>query len=632
MAVSKNIKLIITADGKQAERAMKNLKGELSSFAAGVVTAGAAIGAAGLAKMAYDLVQVNTEYQRLSASLKTLTGSTAAADLAFAGLKTFAAETPYQLTEVVGAFAKLKAMGLDPSNDSLRAYGNTASAMGKDLNQMIEAVADAATGEFERLKEFGIKAESEGDNVSFTFQGVTTTIKKNASEIEGYLQGIGQTNFAGAMAEQMNTLGGAFSNLQDAYANLLAEIGSNSGINTGLIDGMKELTETLQDPAFINGLTNIASVMVTMANATLKIGASAANGALRGAEIEKLNAQQIADGLRIKAKGFYTPWDEVKAELDASRQMYEYSRQQIDLRYLGDPNAAGNKLQLDTAVFPSVPTKGNNNKTTTAATGTASKINTADFMAERQPYIDEYFANQGSFSASSSIGSGFSLDGSTQEMGGGFSLSGELTPQDQFTLDSQSMLFDLKMSTLTEQYALEGGLAEEHQGWLSEIMSAGEQQRLDFSRATSAEKLGMITGDLLRMTQAVAGNNQAMFRINQAARVIDAGQEAVKGAVKTWNSYPYPWNIPMTALHVAGSAAYMSNLLGAGPQGGATRIGQGGGTDTSPIVTQPLSTPAQSSITVHIAGNLIGQDKWVEEELVPALRDLQSRNVTLQVT
>ena len=36
--------------------------------------------------------------------------------------------------------------------------------MGKDLSQMIEAVADATTGEFERLKEFGIKAGKEGDD------------------------------------------------------------------------------------------------------------------------------------------------------------------------------------------------------------------------------------------------------------------------------------------------------------------------------------------------------------------------------------------------------------------------------------------------------------------------------------
>ena len=35
--------------------------------------------------------------------------------------------------------------------------------MGKSLNQMIEAVADATTGEFERLKEFGIKARTHGE-------------------------------------------------------------------------------------------------------------------------------------------------------------------------------------------------------------------------------------------------------------------------------------------------------------------------------------------------------------------------------------------------------------------------------------------------------------------------------------
>jgi hypothetical protein len=38
--------------------------------------------------------------------------------------------------------------------------------MGKDMMQMIEAVADASTGEFERLKEFGIKASKQGDQVA----------------------------------------------------------------------------------------------------------------------------------------------------------------------------------------------------------------------------------------------------------------------------------------------------------------------------------------------------------------------------------------------------------------------------------------------------------------------------------
>lgn len=48
----------------------------------------------------------------------------------------------------------------------------------------VEAVADATVGEFERLKSFGIKANTLTDDVKFTFAGVTTTVKKNAADIE----------------------------------------------------------------------------------------------------------------------------------------------------------------------------------------------------------------------------------------------------------------------------------------------------------------------------------------------------------------------------------------------------------------------------------------------------------------
>ncbi|MGV8864108.1 MAG: DUF4214 domain-containing protein, partial [Pseudomonas sp.] len=98
-------------------------------------------------------------------------------------------------------------------------YGNTASAMGKDLNQMIEAVADAATGEFERLKEFGIKAKVNGDQVSLIFQGVTTKVGNNAKEIESFLIKLGETKFGDAMALRMATLDGAVSNLGDTWEN-----------------------------------------------------------------------------------------------------------------------------------------------------------------------------------------------------------------------------------------------------------------------------------------------------------------------------------------------------------------------------------------------------------------------------
>lgn len=181
---------------------------------------------------------VNTIRQTgvLKASLETVTGSIEGAEAAWEGLEGFAASTPYSINQVTDAFVKLKAFGLDPSMEAITSYGNTAAAMGKGLDQMIEAVADAATMEFERLKEFGIKTRQEGDNVTFTFRGVTTTIKKNAEDIEKYLQNIGKTDFAGAMEKRSQTLDGAISNMQDSLSRMANALG-DAGL-TDLFNGI----------------------------------------------------------------------------------------------------------------------------------------------------------------------------------------------------------------------------------------------------------------------------------------------------------------------------------------------------------------------------------------------------------
>ncbi len=217
------------------------------------VVAGIALGA-----LSRSIVSTNAEFQKLTASLETVTGSSAGAQAALDWINDFATQTPYQLNEVVGAFIKLKALGLDPSEAALRSYGNTASAMGKSLDQFIEAVADAATGEFERLKEFGIKASQQGNEVVFTFQGVKTTVAKDASAISDYLRKIGDVNFAGAMEKQMSTLGGAFSNLQDNVDRFYRAIGE-----AGLNDALMELTQEIS--SLIGGSSDLGAQLGQLA-------------------------------------------------------------------------------------------------------------------------------------------------------------------------------------------------------------------------------------------------------------------------------------------------------------------------------------------------------------------------------
>ena len=209
---------------------------------AGMAAGAAKVAAAALAIKAAmsGLVGANFEFQNLMASLETVTGSADKAKAAFATIETFARDTPFTLNQVTEAFIKLKGSGLDPSIEALRSYGNTASAMSKPLSQMIEAVADAVMGNFERLNEFNIKASSEGDKVKMTFRDITTTIGNNSTEIQAYLRRIGDVDFAGGTERQAKTLGAAFSKLQDDFGALARQVGEG-----GLNDALIRLLQTL---------------------------------------------------------------------------------------------------------------------------------------------------------------------------------------------------------------------------------------------------------------------------------------------------------------------------------------------------------------------------------------------------
>lgn len=266
------------------------------------------------------LVAVQRQFDVLNAGLQTATGSAAAASKAFVALQDFAAKTPYSLDQAVEGFTKLVNLGLTPSEAALKSYGNTASALGKDLNQMIEAVADAATGEFERLKEFGIKSKSEGDKVSFTFQGVTKTIGKNAAEIERYLTSIGENQFAGAMEKRINTLDGALSNFGDTMDGLFREV-SAAGVGSLIEEQVRTATAAMQE------LTD------QVASGQLQAELSAIAGKFDGFSSDISESLNIISGLFEDETGYWASLidNNVKNMIDTFRNLPENVRALIQI-------------------------------------------------------------------------------------------------------------------------------------------------------------------------------------------------------------------------------------------------------------------------------------------------------------
>lgn len=225
---------------KVQQKSAASLMGGLLRLAAAYVTVRGVI--AGF----QAVIKKTAEFQQLNAQLVTATGSAEKAKIAFAAIKDFAASTPYDLQQATGAFISLVNRGLDPSERALKSYGDTASSMGFQLSEMVLAVSNATAGEYENLKRFGIRAAKEGDNVKFTFRGVTETVKNNIDSIEGYFIKLGEKSFSGGMQRQMETLTGAISNMGDAYEILLNSIGE-AGLGEFVEGGIRGATSALAE-------------------------------------------------------------------------------------------------------------------------------------------------------------------------------------------------------------------------------------------------------------------------------------------------------------------------------------------------------------------------------------------------
>lgn len=164
------------------------------------------------------IVDSTIELSRYRAVLDNTFQSTRAGAASFQMLTDFTSRTPFQIDEVAGSFTKLVNRGLVPTKMQMMQLGDVAASQGKSFDQYVEAVLDAQTSEFERLKEFGIKAKSNGQTVALTFKGQTTEIKNTGDAIADYLIQIGQMDgVRGSMGSIAQTLGGMLSNLRDKF-------------------------------------------------------------------------------------------------------------------------------------------------------------------------------------------------------------------------------------------------------------------------------------------------------------------------------------------------------------------------------------------------------------------------------
>jgi len=208
---------------KETEKAAKGGFGKAAVALAAIATA-ALTARAALKKT----VDVTREFEVINASLVTVTGSAEKAQRQFQEIQKFAATTPYDLAQVANAFTQLAVRGLDPSMEALTAYGDVASGLGRNLEDMVRAIGQASVGEFEALKSFGIQIRKDGQELIVLYKGMETRITNSATAIEQHIQKIAAEDFMGNMERRSATLDGAISNLGDSWDALFLTIGTGT--------------------------------------------------------------------------------------------------------------------------------------------------------------------------------------------------------------------------------------------------------------------------------------------------------------------------------------------------------------------------------------------------------------------
>lgn len=206
--------------GKSAEKAMDTI---VKRAAQATIAIASVVGAFAIKEGFGEAMNLEGYKMQLETAVK----DTEKAGRLMARAIKFANSTPFETGEVVEATAKMEAYGIS-SERWLKDVADMAGATNKSIDQATEAMADAVMGEWERLKEFGIKkeqliaaaAEKYGKNIVFNKKGQVIAEEK----MQTVLQEVMQKKFAGGAEKQAKTAKGLWSTVTGVTKSSLAKI------------------------------------------------------------------------------------------------------------------------------------------------------------------------------------------------------------------------------------------------------------------------------------------------------------------------------------------------------------------------------------------------------------------------
>lgn len=268
MATVASILIRIGANSTGLRQELQKTKAELNASLGSEAMAASRMAILGIAGVAASLgalgakaVQAAGNFQQVQAAMSNMLGSAEQAQALLGQLQDFAANTPFEFSDVAAASQKFLAFGFTAEQiiPTLRAVGDAAAGVGlgkEGIDRITIALGQMAakskvqSEEMLQLTEAGIPAwQMLADKIGVSVPQAMDMVTKGAVNAQTGLQALVggmEERFGGMMDQQAQTITGTWSNMMDGLSQTAIAVGQQISDALDLPDVFKGIGDSLQ--------------------------------------------------------------------------------------------------------------------------------------------------------------------------------------------------------------------------------------------------------------------------------------------------------------------------------------------------------------------------------------------------
>jgi hypothetical protein len=276
-------------------KAFNSVKGSILSLRNALI----GLGAGAIIK---PIIDITKEFETLRTTLRFVTGSVEGGQRAFGLLRNLSKQTQFSTKELSDTFITLQNSGIEPTDELLRTFIDTASATANSLdtlNDLTRLFAKGATGagigsqSLSQLASKGIPVfqilEKELGLTRSQLNKFADDAEGSAVILEALERGLANT-FGGASSQRAGDLAIVFKNLFENLKDVADLLGTDGGFSNSfkeLLKSFGELLKTLEPVIIILGkllnfVTELANVGLVLLNNSLKLVLGTLDKVVRG--------------------------------------------------------------------------------------------------------------------------------------------------------------------------------------------------------------------------------------------------------------------------------------------------------------------------------------------------------------